>query len=77
MALPADIDGQQATRMELAAGRRMGWRFGLSPAPLIVVAWQLNARPRKTLNWLYPATVFMPESSDFKQHFHQLVALRT
>ena len=44
---------------------------------LDAVAWQLNTRPRKSLNWRFPAEIFMPGSFDFFQHFHQLVALRT
>ena len=47
-----------------------------SQAELDAVAWQLNTRPRKSLNWRCPAEVFMPESFDFFQHYHQLVALR-
>jgi len=35
MALPADIDGR-AVRVEMAADRRIGRRFSLSLAPLIV-----------------------------------------
>jgi hypothetical protein len=41
------------------------------------VARRLNTHPRKSLNWLCPAEVFMPDSFDFNQHYHQLVALRT
>jgi len=46
-------------------------------AELDAVAWQLNTRPRKSLAWKCPAELFMPESFDFFQHHHQLVALRT
>lgn len=41
------------------------------------IAWQLNTRPRKSLDWKCPAELFMPGSFDFFQHHHQLVALRT
>ncbi len=44
---------------------------------LDAVAWQLDTRPRKSLNWHRPAELFMPESFDFNLHYHQLVALRT
>jgi IS30 family transposase len=50
---------------------------GLTQAELDAVAWQLNTRPRKSLGWKCPAELFMPESFDFFQHHHQLVALRT
>lgn len=36
-----------------------------------------HTRPRKSLNWKCPAELFMPESFDFFEHHHQLVALRT
>ena len=48
-----------------------------SQAELDAIAWQLNTRPRKNLDWKCPAELFMPESFDFFQHHHQLVALRT
>jgi len=38
------------------------------------IAWKLNTRPRKSLQWRCPAEIFMPESFDFKKHF-QHVAL--
>jgi len=50
---------------------------GFSQDELDAVAWQLNTRPRKSLDWLCPAEVFMPESFNFNQHYHQLVALRS
>jgi len=40
------------------------------------IAWQLNTRPRKTLNFRCPAEIFMPESFDFHKHFTR-VALKT
>ena len=36
-----------------------------SQAELDAVAWQLNTRPRKSLNFRCPAEMFMPESFDF------------
>ena len=50
---------------------------GFTQAQLDAVAWQLNTRPRKSLDWKCPAELFMPESFNFLQHHHQLVALRT
>ncbi len=50
---------------------------GFSQADLDAVAWQLNTRPRKSLDFRCPAELFMPESFDFFKHHHQLVALRT
>jgi transposase, IS30 family len=44
---------------------------------LDAVAWQLNTRPRKSLNFRCPAELFMPDAFDFVKHHHQLVALRT
>lgn len=44
---------------------------------LDAVAWQLNTRPRKRLNFRCPAELFMPDAFDFVKHHHQLVALRT
>jgi len=40
------------------------------------IAWKLNTRPRKTLNFRCPAEIFMPESFDFHKHFAR-VALGT
>jgi IS30 family transposase len=48
-----------------------------SQAELDAIAWQLNTRVRKSLGWKCPAELFMPESFDFFQHHHQLVALQT
>ena len=39
------------------------------------IAWKLNTRPRKSLNFRCPAEIFMPESFDFHKHFAR-VALR-
>ncbi|MBP8789613.1 MAG: IS30 family transposase [Azonexus sp.] len=50
---------------------------GFSQAELDAVAWQLNTRPRKSLNFRCPTELFMPESFDFFAHHYQLVALRT
>ena len=48
-----------------------------SQAELDAVAWQLNTRPRKSLNFRCPIEMFMPESFDFFEHHHLLVALGT
>ncbi|MDQ6983709.1 MAG: IS30 family transposase [Ghiorsea sp.] len=40
------------------------------------IAWKLNTRPRKSLNFRCPAEIFMPESFDFHKHFAR-VALGT
>jgi transposase, IS30 family len=48
-----------------------------SQTELDAIAWQLNTRVRKSLGWKCPAELFMPDSFDFFQHHHQLVALRT
>jgi IS30 family transposase len=50
---------------------------GFTHAELDAVAWQLNTRPRKSLAWKCPAELFMPESFNFFEHHHQIVALRT
>ncbi|MBK8891242.1 MAG: IS30 family transposase [Dechloromonas sp.] len=50
---------------------------GFSQAELDAVAWQLNTRPRKSLNFRCPIEMFMPESFDFFEHHHLLVALGT
>ena len=52
-------------------------RSGFTQIELDAGAWQLNTRPRKGLGWKCPAELFMPDSLDFFQHHHQLVALRT
>lgn len=49
---------------------------GFTQAELDRIAWQLNTRPRKSLDWECPAELFMPEFLDFFAHHHQLVALR-
>ncbi|MEX3605836.1 MAG: hypothetical protein VB142_04635 [Burkholderia sp.] len=40
------------------------------------IAWQMNARPRKSLGWTCPAELFIPESFDVRQHYHEIVASR-
>ena len=50
---------------------------GFTQIKLDAVAWKLNTRPRKSRGWKCPAELFMPDSFDFFQHHHQLVALRT
>jgi len=50
---------------------------GFSQAELDAVACKLNTRPRKSLDFRCPAELFMPESFNFFEHHHQLVALRT
>jgi IS30 family transposase len=50
---------------------------GFSQTELDAVAWQLNTRPRKSLDFKCPAELFMPASFNFFEHHHQLVALRT
>ena len=50
---------------------------GFTQIELDAVAWQFNTRPRKSLGWKCPAELFVPDSFDFFQHHHQLVALRT
>jgi transposase, IS30 family len=50
---------------------------GFTQNQLDAVAWQLNTRPRKSLGFRCPAELFMPESFDFFEHHHQLVALQT
>ena len=40
------------------------------------IAWKLNTRPRKSLNFQCPAEILMPEPFDFHKHFAH-VALGT
>jgi len=47
-----------------------------SQEELDIIAWKLNTRPRKSLQWRCPAEIFMPESFDFKKYFSH-VALGT
>jgi len=42
---------------------------GFSQAELDTVAWQLNTRPRKSLNFRCPAELFMPDAFDFYKGF--------
>ena len=38
------------------------------------IAWRLNSRPRKTLNWLAPAELFLPEGAfNFPQYWSEIV----
>lgn len=46
-----------------------------SQADLDVIAWKLNTRPRKSLQWRCPVEILMPESFDFEKYFER-VALR-
>jgi IS30 family transposase len=48
---------------------------GFSQDELDAVAWRLNTRARKTLGFRCPAELFIPESFDFFEHYHRLVAL--
>ena len=50
---------------------------GFTQIELDAVAWQLNTRPRTSLGWKCPAELFTPDSFEFFQNHHQLVALRT
>ena len=50
---------------------------GFTQIELDAVAWQFSTRTRKSLGWKYPTELFMPDSPDFFQNHHQLVALRT
>ena len=43
---------------------------GFSQEELDDIAWKLNTRPRKSLNWKCPAELFLPEDAfDFKAHW--------
>ncbi|MEX3605853.1 MAG: hypothetical protein VB142_04775, partial [Burkholderia sp.] len=46
-----------------------------SQAELDDIAWQMNPRPRKGLDWTCPAELFMPESFDVRQNHHEIIAL--
>ncbi len=50
---------------------------GFTQIELDAAARQLNARPRKSLGWKCPAGLFTPDSFNFFQIRHRLVALRT
>ncbi|WP_411728682.1 IS30 family transposase [Methyloglobulus sp.] len=43
---------------------------------LDVIAWKLNARPRKSLGFKCPAELFTPDAFDFKQHHAVIFALQ-
>jgi len=40
------------------------------------IAWQLNTRPRKSLEYECPAELFTPEAFDFKQQHAAIFALQ-
>ena len=48
---------------------------GYSQAELDAIAWQLNTRPRKSLNWRCPVELFMPDDFDVRKHYAAVVAL--
>jgi len=65
--------------MRLANGRHLVLRWYLpkgsdlsafSQQELDDIAWKLNTRPRKSLDWQCPAELFLPENSfDFKAYW--------
>jgi IS30 family transposase len=46
-------------------------------AQLDAIAFELNVRPRKSLDWKCPLELFMPESFDYAAYFHSTVAVPT
>lgn len=47
----------------------------LSQDELDEIPWQLNTRPRKSLDWLCPADLFTPDDFDLPRYFEKLIAL--
>jgi len=39
---------------------------------LDMIAWKLNTRPRKSLQYRCPAEIFMPESFDYREYFERV-----
>jgi transposase, IS30 family len=49
----------------------------LTQNDLDAIAFDINVRPRKSLDWKCPLELFMPESFDYATYFSEHVALRT
>jgi len=41
----------------------------LKHSVLDVIAWQFNIRPRKTLGWICPVGLFLPNSFDYAAYY--------
>lgn len=50
---------------------------GFTQEELDEIAWRLNTRPRKSLDFKCPAELFTPDAFDFRQHHAALFALGT
>lgn len=48
---------------------------GYTQTKLDEIAWELNTRPRKSLDFKCPAELFMPEDFDFRRYYERIVAL--